>query len=604
MKRVALFLLSLGSIAHGQDRFDTLWQTWEDRTLADSVRLTALNRFIWDGPRLVAPDSAYVLSRMMYDTAAHWGLHRFMVGALNTQARLKAMQGDHSTAMEIYQQALELCRSNHDVKREIVVLGNIGGSYFEMNEPYNALQVFRRALELSGSVGDRAEAHLRTSMALAHTQMAEYEEADEQARRGLAVAEKIGDKGEILYAVRILADNLDPQGRMDEAIPYYERSLALSQELREQRSVLSALKGLASAYSNRGDNEKAIAFGKRALDIAQELDDRTRIMNCYSILYRVYKQAGNAAEALGMLEKYLESHDRVMNDENKAAMVRQKAQFEFDLKEATLRAEQEKKDAIAAQEIRRQKVVRYSFMAGALLILAGGGIWFRTDRKHRLERFQKEAAELQTQVLRSQMNPHFIFNALNSINAFVQRNDADGASSYLSKFARVMRGVLENSRHREVALQDDLETLRGYMELEQKRMENKFDFTIEVDEDIDPEQVMVPPLVLQPLVENAIWHGIAAKEGLGHISVKVEQQGDQLIWCIEDDGVGRGAAKPVAGAEGDMQVNTGKKTSLGTAITRSRLELFQQQFGGRAGFRYEDLPQGTRVVVEMPVIRA
>ena len=93
------------------------------------------------------------------------------------------------------------------------------------------------------------------------------------------------------------------------------------------------------------------------------------------------------------------------------------------------------------------------------------------------------------------MNPHFIFNALNSINAFVQRNDQDSASSYLSKFARVMRLVLENSRHAEVPLTDDLEALRGYMDLERMRMNKKFDFTIILDPSIDPEEVLVPPLV-------------------------------------------------------------------------------------------------------------
>ncbi|MBK6543645.1 MAG: histidine kinase [Flavobacteriales bacterium] len=107
------------------------------------------------------------------------------------------------------------------------------------------------------------------------------------------------------------------------------------------------------------------------------------------------------------------------------------------------------------------------------------------------------------------MNPHFIFNALNSINAFVQRNDPDRAGSFVTKFARVMRSVLENSRHAEVSLSEDLEALRGYMDLERMRMDKKFDFTVEVDPALDPEEVMVPPLVVQPFVENAIlaWHG-------------------------------------------------------------------------------------------------
>src|SRR5690606_23797129 len=134
-------------------------------------------------------------------------------------------------------------------------------------------------------------------------------------------------------------------------------------------------------------------------------------------------------------------------------------------------------------------------------------------------RFEKEAAQLETQALRSQMNPHFIFNALNSINAFVQKNDPDRATGYLTKFARLMRLVLENSRQAEVPLKDDLEALDLYLQLERIRSGEKFDHQIKVDPDIDQEFVMVPPLVVQPFVENAIWHGMAGKEGKGHITL-------------------------------------------------------------------------------------
>ncbi|MCW5898448.1 MAG: tetratricopeptide repeat protein [Flavobacteriales bacterium] len=601
MRKATLLLIVFATTAHGQDHLDSLWSTWQDGTHPDTVRLNALNAFIWENPRALGEDSVASLGRMMYDSASHWGQHEFMIAAENTRARLKARQGDHSGAIDHYQHALVLSRETGDVRREIIVLANIGGSYFQMKEPYNALQFFNRALEISGSSEDRAEAHIRTSIALAHNMMGEYEEADGQVRRALLVAERIGDKREILYAARILADNLVSQGHVAEAIPLYERSLALGEESRNEPAIVSALKGASLAHAKRGDAVRAVALGRRSLDMALAVGDRSRTMNSYSNLYEVFKLLKRPADALEMLEQYLEIHDEILNDENKTALVKQKIQHDFDLKEAMLRAEQEKKDAIAAQEIRRQKVVRNSFMAGALLLLSGGGIWFRTDRKRRRERFEKEAAELRTSILRSQMNPHFIFNALNSINAFVQSNDADGASYYLAKFAGVMRGVLENSRHSEVPLQDDLDTLRGYMELERRRMQGKFDFTIVVHEDIDPERVMVPPLVVQPLVENAIWHGIAHKEGPGRIAVQVELQGEQLVWSIEDDGVGLHAARKTSAAP---QVQGMKKTSLGTAITRSRLDLLRQQYGGRAGFRYEQLPLGTRVVVDMPLIKA
>ncbi len=130
-------------------------------------------------------------------------------------------------------------------------------------------------------------------------------------------------------------------------------------------------------------------------------------------------------------------------------------------------------------------------------------------------------------------------------------------------------------------------------------MSDKFDFTIDVDLSVDQVNTLVPPLVLQPFIENAIWHGIGRKEGKGHIAVRIQQQAGHLLVHVEDDGPGRTAEQRPAAPADD-----GPKTSLGTAITRSRLEAVGRQHQGRAGFHYEDLPQGLRVVVVMPLIVA
>ena len=119
---------------------------------------------------------------------------------------------------------------------------------------------------------------------------------------------------------------------------------------------------------------------------------------------------------------------------------------------------------------------------------------------------------------------------------------------------------------------------------------------------LDPDVILVPPLVVQPFVENAIWHGMARKEGHGRISLHVRQEGRQLFWTIEDDGVGRNAVKPEPSLFAKGTSDDTKKTSLGTAITRARLDLVQKQHGGRAGFNYIDLEVGTRVVVVMPLL--
>jgi LytS/YehU family sensor histidine kinase len=183
----------------------------------------------------------------------------------------------------------------------------------------------------------------------------------------------------------------------------------------------------------------------------------------------------------------------------------------------------------------------------------------------------------------------------------MRENDGDRASAYLTKFARLMRLVLENSRQAEVPLKDDLEALDLYLNLERARSRDangceKFDYTITVDPGIDQEETFVPPLVIQPFVENAIWHGMAGKETKGHITLSVTRRGDDLVMAIEDDGVGRLAKK--AEPLPDAPV---KKTSLATTITKARLDLVQKQKGKPAGFRIIDLAQGTRVEVSLPV---
>ena len=391
-------------------------------------------------------------------------------------------------------------------------------------------------------------------------------------------------------------------GRMDSALAYLSASEALVRT--------AGLTGIDAGVEHgevalaTGRTDQALHSGEAALRTARERGDLALLARASLLLYDVHKRRGDTRNALAMHELHLASADSLDRQQFRLGLL--KRQIETDMRErmvadsiaSAAAIEQERLGAQVARLEAAQARDRMRLLGLVALVLIGSGVLFyRLDRKRRRERFEKEAAHLETQALRSQMNPHFIFNALNSINAFIQRNEPDDASSYLTRFARVMRSVLENSRHPTVPLHDDLETLRGYMDLERRRLQEKFDFTIRVHPDIDPQEVQVPPLVVQPFVENAIWHGVTHMEGKGHITLAVEPRGTQLLWIIEDDGVGRHAPK----AQHIEQ--PAKKTSLGTAITRSRLDLVQKQHGGHAGFRYVDRPTGTRVEVEMPLLR-
>jgi len=241
----------------------------------------------------------------------------------------------------------------------------------------------------------------------------------------------------------------------------------------------------------------------------------------------------------------------------------------------------------------------------ALLLIGGAGltVWirFRALRKQQEKELALnwKLASAEMNALRSQMSPHFIFNALNAVNRFIWSEQPKEASNYLIKFSRLTRRVLENSREQWVSLAEDVKTLRYYLELESVNMEHGLDFNIMVADDVDADAVQVPPMLLQPFVENALKHGLKAKSAKGTISIHVGIEGHELKCTIEDDGVGR--------METLAHVREGH-TSLGTRITAERIEVINALKKTNARFSYVDKKDssghglGTIVILYLPLV--
>ena len=216
--------------------------------------------------------------------------------------------------------------------------------------------------------------------------------------------------------------------------------------------------------------------------------------------------------------------------------------------------------------------------------------------------FNQKIAETEMAALRAQMNPHFIFNCLNSIQFFTAQNDSERASEYLTKFSRLIRLVLENSKSERVSLQNELETLRLYLDMEAMRFQQKVRYEIQVSNEIDTESLQIPPLLLQPFVENAIWHGLMHKEEGGTVTVSVHHpQPNRLRVEVTDNGIGRAKA-----AEYKSKSAT-KNKSLGMKLTAERIELINQLYHTHTQVQVDDLidergqPAGTRVIIEIPI---
>ena len=247
------------------------------------------------------------------------------------------------------------------------------------------------------------------------------------------------------------------------------------------------------------------------------------------------------------------------------------------------------------------------FITSAIILMAASFYlpirwWLHRKFRLQLERAEKEKqlAELEMQALRSQMNPHFIFNSLNSINMFILENNKLQASEYLSKFSKLMRLILQNSQEAFIPLEKELEALQLYLELESLRFDQKFEYKVTVADNVETTMLKVPPLIIQPYAENAIWHGLMHKKEKGHLEIGVYTADEILFYKITDDGIGRKKATDLKSKSGSMQ------KSMGMRITADRIAMLQQQ--NKTSITITDLvlpdgsPGGTEVLIKIPVI--
>ncbi|WP_221392984.1 sensor histidine kinase [Dyadobacter sp. NIV53] len=242
-----------------------------------------------------------------------------------------------------------------------------------------------------------------------------------------------------------------------------------------------------------------------------------------------------------------------------------------------------------------------------LCVIAAGALAYWIFKK-RVTIIRKQTAlrekfnEMEMRALRAQMNPHFIFNCLNSINRYIVKNDNATASLYLTRFSKLIRLILDNSNSKNVLLSNELEALKLYIEMEGVRFDNKFDYRIILDENVYPDSIEVPSLIIQPYVENAIWHGLLHKETNGSLLVQISMQGENVLQCIiEDDGIGRAKAMEY------RSKSAMNKKSLGMKLTEDRIAILNQDSKTNASVKIQDLVDdsgeaaGTRVVIVIPV---
>lgn len=247
------------------------------------------------------------------------------------------------------------------------------------------------------------------------------------------------------------------------------------------------------------------------------------------------------------------------------------------------------------------------FYATAALLGIGITALIFNGRFRRLEernKLRQQALEEEQKALRAQMNPHFIFNALNSIQYFIVNNNTLRATEYLAKFAGLIRRILDNSKHSLISIYDELETVRLYVEIEAQRFDSSFDYSIEVAEEVDKYNTEIPPMIIQPYIENAIWHGLLHKASKGKLTIAVSREHTNIVCIIEDDGIGRQKSQEIG-----ERTRVNKHKSVGMDITETRLsnvsEIRKLNYSVHISDLFDErtgMASGTRVQLIFPLI--
>ncbi len=326
-------------------------------------------------------------------------------------------------------------------------------------------------------------------------------------------------------------------------------------------------------------------------DAAQQATRLTNKADAYYGLYQVAERLHQPQNALNFYKRFVETRDSMFNEENTKKLTQIEMNHEFAKKQVVIKAEQEMELTLRDAENKQQKWIFALLFLG---LLGTAGFVFYNYR----QRQQRRRTELELANLRAQINPHFIFNCLNSIYRYTKERDTVTAAKYLQKFSSLLRLVLENSRTEKITLARDLDALQLYVDIESLRFKEKLQYALEIDPEIDTTFVQIPGMLIQPHVENAIWHGLMHRETGGQIKVKITQPQEALLRIeVEDNGVGRAAA-----AEAESKSALTKK-SLGQKITAERLK----GTGKLAFSETIDLidaqgnAMGTRVVMEIPL---
>lgn len=392
-----------------------------------------------------------------------------------------------------------------------------------------------------------------------------------------------------------VAGVLRGEERYDEEIDLRNKAIEFNLESKNLSEVTKDKVAISRTLEAKGESGAALKEMEEAAQFAETLDDPKAKANAFLSLATLYEKNGRTSQALEVYKKYSEAvTDADKQNENKLIKKEEILNKQQEIEELTLSVSLgRQEETLQTATVFRQQLIIYGLIA--IILIIGVAAYF-IYRSAQASKVANQLLALKS--LRSQMNPHFIFNALNSVNHFIAQQDERTANKFLSEFSQLMRLVLENSEQDFITLNKEQEMLSLYLKLEHYRFRDKFDYEFETGNGINGELVELPPMLIQPYIENAVWHGLRYKETKGRLSVRFTKQEKEIEVSITDDGIGRKKS-------GELKTpNQKKHNSSGLKNIRERLSIINNVYKSNYRVSIEDLTGdgGTIVKIHIPIL--
>jgi len=441
----------------------------------------------------------------------------------------------------------------------------------------------------------RGECFILNRIGQTYIKSGKFKKAEDYFNRALKLAEELGDKKQLALCFDNLASIALEYGQYDIALEYLLQAQPLVYELQyEALTTYNALL-MGQSYYFLKDYQNAIKHLRECRIRAINEKDRLKEVRADTFLAISFEQSGKYDSAMYYFRQYSFMQDSIDNTKTKSRIAELDIKYETEKKEQQinlLESENEIKDL----KVRQSSVISWVLGGFVVIIVLMAILLIRINQL----RNKNKTVLLEQKLLRLQMNPHFIFNALSSIHSLMNPKDVKRASDYMGNFSRLLRTSLESSREDYILLEDEISSLKNYLELQQLRYDKKFDYKIDIDKEIDLESTIIPPMLLQPFLENAIEHGIKHKKEPGNVIIRFKLENNRISCEIEDDGVGREKAWEVEYAK------KGKHKSLAIEIIRDRIRILNKKLKQKINLSIIDKhsdteqPIGTLVRLDLP----